>query len=98
MARPLKAARPDALLVAVALASDAPDGPEAITAVIVVPAWDTAAPLASAIWMTGWVPSAAPLAAAVEGAVASSSCFATGGGGGPAATSMAADVTPVNPL
>ena len=80
MASPLKVARPDALLVAVALASVAPVGPDAISAVTVVPPCETGAPLASAIWIAGWVENAEPLVADDEGATARTSCEAWGAG------------------
>src|SRR3989442_7599686 len=53
MARPLNVATPVDPVVAVALLSVAPPGPDAIVAVTVTVAWLTGFPLASRSWITG---------------------------------------------
>src|SRR5512143_2437531 len=70
MARPLKVAAPLALVVAVLLVSEGfPPGLVVIVAVMSVPFWFTAFPLASWIWITGCWVKATPLWALVEGCV-----------------------------
>src|SRR5207247_1615787 len=69
MASPVNVAAPLPTVVAVALLSVAPAGPEAITAVTVTPAPPTALPAASRTWSTGCCPKAAPLVAVGEGSV-----------------------------
>src|SRR5438128_12701497 len=76
MANPLNVAAPLASVVAVALLSVAPAGPEAITAVTGTPAPPTGFPAASRTWITGCGVNAAPLAAVAGGWVVIVSCAA----------------------
>src|SRR5438552_19210401 len=69
MARPLNVAAPFATVVAVALLSVAPAGPEAITAVTGTPAPPAGLPAPSRTWSTGCGLSGAPLVAVGEGSV-----------------------------
>src|SRR5574342_936076 len=91
IASPPNVATPLALVVAVALVSDGvPPGLVAIVAVISVPFWLTALPLASWIWITGCVAKATPLWALLEGCVVIPSLVAT-----PADRAIAVDVSGV---
>src|SRR5438034_770664 len=76
IARPLNVAAPLASVVAVALLSVAPAGPEAITAVTGTPAPPAGLPAASRTWSTGCCPKAAPLVAVGEGSAVIVSCVA----------------------
>src|SRR3989454_10911122 len=76
MANPLNVAAPLPTVVAVALLSVAPAGPEAITAVTGTPAPPAGLPAPSRTWSTGCCPKAAPLAAVGEGWVVIVSCAA----------------------
>src|SRR5947208_2485153 len=67
MAKPLNVAAPLATVVAVALLSVAPAGPEAITAVTGTPAPPAGLPAPSRTWSTGCGVNAAPLAAVAGG-------------------------------
>src|SRR2546426_3079045 len=67
MATPLNVAAPLASVIAVALLSVAPAGPEAITAVTGTPAPPAGLPAPSRTWSTGCGPNAAPLVAVGEG-------------------------------
>src|SRR5437667_12638888 len=67
MAKPLNVAAPLASVVAVALLSVAPAGPEAITAVTGTPAPPAGLPAPSRTWSTGCGVNAAPLVAVGEG-------------------------------
>src|SRR5207247_4729816 len=69
MASPLNVAAPLATVVAVALLSVAPAGPDAITAVTGTPAPPTALPAASRTWSTGCRSNGAPLVAVGDGSV-----------------------------
>src|SRR5438876_6552593 len=76
MANPLNVAAPLATVVAVALLSVAPAGPEAITAVTGTPAPPAGLPAASRTWSTGCGVNAAPLVAVADGGVVIVSCAA----------------------
>src|SRR5438552_9699541 len=67
MAKPLDLAAPLATVVAVALLSVAPAGPEAITAVTGTPAPPAGLPAPSRTWSTGCGLNGAPLVAVGEG-------------------------------
>src|SRR5437773_7774024 len=82
MANPLNVAAPLATVVAVALLSVAPAGPEAITAVTGTPAPPAGLPAASRTWSTGCCPKAAPLVAVGEGSAVIVSCVAVPAPGG----------------
>src|ERR1043166_6266526 len=70
MARLVKLAAPDALVVAVSVPPRvAPDGPEARAAVTTIPACATGFPDASRSWSTGCCANEAPLVALAEGCV-----------------------------
>ena len=69
MASPLNVARPLALVVALADASVAPLGPDAITAVTTTFGSATGLPLGSCTWTAGCVAKATPLCAAADGCV-----------------------------
>src|SRR5437667_7372592 len=76
IARPLNVAAPLASVVAVALLSVAPAGPEAITAVTGTPAPPAGLPAPSRTWSTGCGVNAAPLVAVAGGWVVIVSCVA----------------------
>src|SRR5947209_17871547 len=69
MANPLNVAAPLASVVAVALLSVAPAGPEAITADTCTPAPPAGLPAPSRTWSTGCWLNGAPLAAVADGSV-----------------------------
>src|SRR5438046_6452244 len=69
MAKPLNVAAPLATVVAVALLSVAPAGPEAITAVTGTPAPPAGLPAPSRTWSTGCGVNGAPLVAVGDGGV-----------------------------
>src|SRR2546425_1236348 len=69
MARPLNVAAPPDPVVAVAPASVAPSGPEAIVAVTVTPAWVTGLPAPSRNCTTGCAANARALCAVADGCV-----------------------------
>src|SRR2546430_3180822 len=69
LSRPLTVAAPLATVVAVALLSVAPAGPDAITAVTGTPAPPAGLPAPSRTWSTGCGVNAAPLAAVGGGSV-----------------------------
>src|SRR5256884_519972 len=76
IARPLNVAAPLASVVAVALLSVAPAGPEAITAVTGTPAPPAGLPAPSPTWSTGCGGNAAPPAAVARGRGVIVSCAA----------------------
>src|SRR5437867_406386 len=76
MASPLNVAAPLASVVAVALLSVAPAGPDAITAVTTRSAPPAGLPAPSRTWSTGCGLNAAPLVAVAEGSVVIVSCVA----------------------
>src|SRR5438552_18407174 len=76
MAKPLDLAAPLATVVAVALLSVAPAGPEAITAVTGTPAPPAGLPAPSRTWSTGCWLNGAPLVAVGDGSVVIVSCAA----------------------
>src|SRR5437667_5740814 len=92
MASPLNVAAPLASVVAVALLSVAPAGPDAITAVTGTPAPPAGLPAPSRTWSTGCGVNAAPLAAVGEGSVGIVGWVAA-----PAPSVMVADVAGVSP-
>src|ERR1043166_1073484 len=93
MARLVKLAAPDALVVAVSVPPRvAPDGPEARAAVTTIPACATGFPDASRSWSTGCCANAAPLVALAEGCVVIASAAAA-----PAVSVMELEVTGVRP-
>src|ERR1043166_5044925 len=93
MARPLNVAVPPVTVVAVALLSVAPAGPDAITAVTVTPAPPAALPAASRTWITGCGVKAAALAAGAGGWVVIVSWAAV-----PAPSVIVEDVAGVSPV
>src|SRR3989442_697035 len=93
MANPLNVAAPLASVVAVALLSVAPAGPEAITAVTGTPAPPAGLPAPSRTWSTGCWVTAAPPAAVGEGWVVIVSAPAA-----PAAIVNPVLVAPVSPV
>src|SRR6266568_5040768 len=92
MANPLNVAAPLATVVAVALLSVAPAGPEAITAVTGTPAPPAGLPAPSRTWSTGCGLTAAPLVAVGEGWVVIVSWVAV-----PAPSVMVEDVAGASP-
>src|ERR1043165_8274074 len=94
MARSVKLAAPDALVVAVRVPpSVAPDGPEASAAVTTVPDSATGFPDASRSWSTGCCASTAPLVALADGWVVIVSCDAA-----PAPIVMPLETASVKPV
>src|ERR1044071_6199268 len=94
MARSVKLAAPDALVVAVRVPpSVAPDGPEAIAAVTTMPDCATGFPDASRSWITGCWANAAPLVALADGWVVMPSCDAA-----PAVSVMPLETAAVKPV
>src|ERR1044071_7233911 len=94
MARLVKLAAPDPLVVAVRVPpSVAPEGPEASAAVTTIPACATGFPDASRSWSTGCRANAAPLVALAEGCVVIESCDAA-----PAPSVTPLDTAAVSPV
>ena len=91
IARSVKVATPEALVVATSVPPRVPP-PEASAAVTFTPAWPPRCPPASRSWSTGCWAKAAPLAAVAEGCVVMPSWVAA-----PAAMVTVPDVTPVRP-